>query len=1057
MKKKSWIYTLIIFLIVCITVASIVIFANGNHEDHTDKDTKSKEVKNKTIHMAIVNEDQATTYNDKKIRLGEPFINRLSQQGNYKFETVTRSMAETGLKNGTYQVMVVIPKNFSKLAMQLDEKTPSKMEIQYKTATGQKAKVAKDTEEIVGNVLKDFNKNLIQIYLTSIIDNLHNAQENVGDIMSREQSVNKKFSNYLLNPLNDFPSLFTDTSVNSTIANNDITTWVQQYNRSLLSANSDIFNVNVNENATSIVQSQNEAFNKNISLLEQTLSDYKSKQDSVNLNTYIDHLKEMDSQLDEYTKSEDRSKKEYQKTFEENLDELKKQVKKQESPFTKKMIEDYRKNLTKSITSQLDDNKELNDAVQQVKDDHQQVQDTMINYLREVIERDESKQDAFYIRNMSAQDLENAGLSEQAVKDYQATLGNVQQFIEEYNQGHPQNKIKQDDYNGEINATDTSRLVNEGVDFERKETIKSKDINQLSIATDPNFDFEGTVYVNGKKYDIKDQNIQLDTTVKSYDVEVKGVAKLKSETENQNQFLDDKTMRLQLLFGQADRNDNPGNNPSDTITDDNEANDNTLGVDTPGEDAEDDNATNDNEPNENAQDDSNKNTSVVDLSINHHLGGELISGDLDQQLRSLDRFQAQYTLYKDKHLSPGTPTIDNKAIANMMVDEVVKDMDGFKANKTDLLKQIDEMNDTSDELVTNILDSKESVGKNKKDIESLIDELSETEKTLSEEPEEPEIDRDSDETYTTLSSNLDKEVSKLSEKSQKLLSDSQTSKSTADKVSSQLNQLDSNVDKLHASGRSLGTRANDLNKEMSKNEDTNALFAKDFARVLENSKDGDRQNEALKAFMSQPIQKKSIDNVLADEDEKDTISSTILVLLMYLLSMMTAYLFYSYERAKGLPTYIKDDFSERNGLWNNMITSAIIGGTSIIEGMVIGFIALNRYQVMPGYQLKFMLMIIITMAVFVFINTYLLRQLKSIGMFIMIILLALYFIAIDGLGMTSSTLAQLSPLTYVDTMIYNYLNAEHPVGISLFVITVIAIIGFVLNIFVKHFKKERLI
>lgn len=1017
MKKKSWIYTLIIFLIVCITVASIVIFANGNHEDHTDKDTKSKDVKNKTIHMAIVNEDQATTYNDKKIHLGEPFINRLSQQGNYKFETVTRSMAETGLKNGTYQVMVVIPKNFSKLAMQLDEKTPSKMEIQYKTATGQKAKVAKDTEEIVGNVLKDFNKNLIQIYLTSIIDNLHNAQENVGDIMSREQSVNKKFSNYLLNPLNDFPSLFTDTSVNSTIANNDITTWVQQYNRSLLSANSDIFNVNVNENATSIVQSQSEVFNKNMSVLEQTLNDYKSKQDSVNLNTYIDHLKEMDSQLDEYMKSEDRSKKEYQKTFEENLNQLKKQVKKQESPFTKKMIEDYRKKLTKSITSQLDDNKELNDAVQQVKDDHQQVQDTMINYLREVIEHDESKQDAFYIRNMTTQDLENAGLSEQAVKDYQATLSNVQQFIESYNEGHPQNKIIQDDYNGEINATDTSRLVNEGVDFERKETIKSKDINQLSIATDPNFDFEGTVYVNDKKYDIKDQNIQLDTTLKSYDVEVKGVAKLKSETENQNQFLDDKTMRLQLLFGQADRNDNPGNN----------------------------------------LDDSNKNTSVVDLSINHHLGGELISGDLDQQLRSLDRFQAQYTLYQDKHLSPGTPTIDNEAIANMMVDEVVKDMDGFKSNKTDLLKQIDEMNDTSDELVSNILDSKASVEKNKKDIESLIDDLSETEQTLREEPEEPKIDRDSDETFTTLSSNLDKEVSKLSEKSQKLLSDSQTSKSTADKVSSQLNQLDSNVDKLHASGRSLGTRANDLNKEMSNNEEANQLFAKDFERVLAKSKDGDRQNEALKSFMSQPIQKKSLENVLADEDEKDTVSSTILVLLMYLLSMMTAYLFYSYERAKGLPTYIKDDFSERNGLWNNMITSAIIGGTSVIEGMVIGFIALNRYQVMPGYQLKFMLMIMITMAMFVFINTYVLRQLKSIGMFIMIILLALYFIAIDGLGMTSSTLARLSPLTHVDTMIYNYLNAEHPIGTSLFVITVIAIIGFVLNIFVKHFKKERLI
>ncbi|WP_423831405.1 hypothetical protein, partial [Staphylococcus haemolyticus] len=43
------------------------------------------------------------------------------------------------------------------------------------------------------------------------------------------------------------------------------------------------------------------------------------------------------------------------------------------------------------------------------------------------------------------------------------------------------------------------------------------------------------------------------------------------------------------------------------------------------------------------------------------------------------------------------------------------------------------------------------------------------------------------------------------------------------------------------------------------------------------------------------------------------------------------------------------------------------------------------------------------------------------------------------------------------TMIYNFLNAEHPVGMALFIMSVIVIIGFVLNMFIKHFKKERLI
>ena len=156
-------------------------------------------------------------------------------------------------------------------------KTPSKMSIQYKTAVGQKEDVAKKTEKVVSDVLNDFNKNLINIYLTSIIDNLHNAQENVGDIMKRERNVDQNFANYLLNPLNDFPELFTDTLVNSLVANKDITSWIQNYNHSLLSANSNIFNIDNDYNASSIVQDQGSFFDKNISALEQTLDDYKTQ------------------------------------------------------------------------------------------------------------------------------------------------------------------------------------------------------------------------------------------------------------------------------------------------------------------------------------------------------------------------------------------------------------------------------------------------------------------------------------------------------------------------------------------------------------------------------------------------------------------------------------------------------------------------------------------------------------------------------------------------------------------------------------------------------------
>ena len=105
-----------------------------------------------------------------------------------------------------------------------------------------------------------------------------------------------------------------------------------------------------------------------------------------------------------------------------------------------------------------------------------------------------------------------------------------------------------------------------------------------------------------------------------------------------------------------------------------------------------------------------------------------------------------------------------------------------------------------------------------KDISNLISDLSQAEKTLNEEPKTPKIDKDKGEEFTTLSTNLDDQVSKLSERSTSLLSDVQNSKSNADQISGELNQLDDNVNNLHASGRALGTRANDLNEQMSNND-----------------------------------------------------------------------------------------------------------------------------------------------------------------------------------------------------------------------------------------------
>ncbi len=71
MKKKNWIYALIVTLIIIIAIVSMIFFVQTKYGDRIgEKGSQSVSNKNNKIHIAIVNEDQPTTYNGKKVELG---------------------------------------------------------------------------------------------------------------------------------------------------------------------------------------------------------------------------------------------------------------------------------------------------------------------------------------------------------------------------------------------------------------------------------------------------------------------------------------------------------------------------------------------------------------------------------------------------------------------------------------------------------------------------------------------------------------------------------------------------------------------------------------------------------------------------------------------------------------------------------------------------------------------------------------------------------------------------------------------------------------------------
>lgn len=57
MKKKNWIYALIVTLIIIIAIVSMIFFVQTKYGDQSEKGSQSVSNKNNKIHIAIVNED----------------------------------------------------------------------------------------------------------------------------------------------------------------------------------------------------------------------------------------------------------------------------------------------------------------------------------------------------------------------------------------------------------------------------------------------------------------------------------------------------------------------------------------------------------------------------------------------------------------------------------------------------------------------------------------------------------------------------------------------------------------------------------------------------------------------------------------------------------------------------------------------------------------------------------------------------------------------------------------------------------------------------------------
>ncbi|MGH1314933.1 type VII secretion protein EsaA, partial [Bacillus toyonensis] len=301
---------------------------------------------------------------------------------------------------------------------------------------------------------------------------------------------------------------------------------------------------------------------------------------------------------------------------------------------------------------------------------------------------------------------------------------------------------------------------------------------------------------------------------------------------------------------------------------------------------------------------------------------------------------------------------------------------------------------------------------------------------------------------------LDSGIKSLMSQSQSLVESSKHSLATSDDVYKTFDQINGQAKEIQDSGTTIVSKADSLLNDFTKKMDDDKTFSKNFTKILANSRIGDRQNEMLYQFLSSPVQKQNDGVIVAG----NAFTPYLIVLTCFIVALFTAYAIANQEKKR---TQL-DHFEEKFSLIDmNVPTTVVAFGISIVEGISIGIISGRLLQFGQDQSLLWIAFITIIMMAFVLVSTYLLRQIKMVGMFILLVFLSMYLFLTEAVGSKVDQMSsvgkvrQFSPLQYIESFLNDFISGKDTGKVIFIVLFVIAIIGLVSNLFVWHKKWEE--
>lgn len=131
--------------------------------------------------VAVVNLDEPVEYEGENLNVGQKLVDKLKEDGSLCFNFTDADQAERGLKNGTYYMVITVPKNFSENATTLMDTVPKKMELDYKTNPGTNYIAMKMSETALEKIKTSVAQEVTKTYAETIFDKISEAGDGMKD------------------------------------------------------------------------------------------------------------------------------------------------------------------------------------------------------------------------------------------------------------------------------------------------------------------------------------------------------------------------------------------------------------------------------------------------------------------------------------------------------------------------------------------------------------------------------------------------------------------------------------------------------------------------------------------------------------------------------------------------------------------------------------------------------------------------------------------------------------------------------------------------------------